>query len=350
MEKNPKKNWGLTFFKILLNYTRRLRLPPVFVRDYGKFLHGSAKIRTSWGETWDVKIEEEIFDDGEKYWCFVGEGWRKFVKDLKLKLGEILVFIFNVGDSTFNVSVFGTNCCERGISDASEESDSISDSRSGLMGDNLSFTAVLRRYNAFMMDIPKAFAAETGIAGKSTVKMQNVKGKEWVVKLSIHKQRNGRTRLGKGWTAFFAENKLVVGGKCLFEFDPTSGNLIMKKEGGSSETGSERSPEYMTMRVPAKRGRGRTPKNLLNMELDSDSDEDGSESFAGRGRGRGRTPKNLLNVELDSDSSESPAGRGSAPTIRGRGRGRGRGSRRTPKNFIDADSDFDGDEDDDSEF
>lgn len=123
------------------------RLPPVFVRNYGEFLHGSAELRTNSGETWNVEIGEEIYDDGVKYWCFVGGGWRKFVKDLELQLGEFLIFVFNVSEYTFDVTVFGTNCCERQISAMAVKSEA----DSGLMGGNLSFTAVIREHNAFVM-------------------------------------------------------------------------------------------------------------------------------------------------------------------------------------------------------
>lgn len=116
------------------------------MRDYGKFLHGSAIFRTSWGKTWNVKIEEVIYDDSdEKYVCFVGEGWREFLRDSGLKLGEFVVFVFNVDELAFDVSVFGTNFCERRIPATAVESDADSD----LIGDK--FSAVIRDYNRFIM-------------------------------------------------------------------------------------------------------------------------------------------------------------------------------------------------------
>lgn len=102
------------------------RLPPVFVRNFGEFLPKIAKLRTISGEKWDVRVKEEICDDDDddkRYLCFVGGGWAKFVNDLDLKFGEFLVFFLNVNESTIDVSVYGTHCCERPFSAVDVDSD-----------------------------------------------------------------------------------------------------------------------------------------------------------------------------------------------------------------------------------
>lgn len=87
------------------------RLPPMFVQKYGEILPESIKLRTGSGETWNVELEQV---DEETY--RFSQGWNKFAVDIGLKWGEFLVFWFNIHESMFDVSVYGTNCCERQIS------------------------------------------------------------------------------------------------------------------------------------------------------------------------------------------------------------------------------------------
>ncbi|PIN06995.1 hypothetical protein CDL12_20445 [Handroanthus impetiginosus] len=122
MGKNP------AFFKILLmdSYTSRLSLPGAFVKKHGEVVPENAKLRNSSGETWEVKVAEENVDDEKAY--FFTEGWNRFASDMELKTGELLVFFFDIGTSTFDVSVYGISGCEKKLSaenvQQSEDSDS----------------------------------------------------------------------------------------------------------------------------------------------------------------------------------------------------------------------------------
>ncbi|KAK6129057.1 hypothetical protein DH2020_037200 [Rehmannia glutinosa] len=87
------------------------QLPPEFIRKYGKIIPENTKLRTSSRETWNVELEKI---DEENFWFT--RGWTKFAKDVGVKLGEFLVFWFDIGKSTFDVSIYGPTGCERQIS------------------------------------------------------------------------------------------------------------------------------------------------------------------------------------------------------------------------------------------
>lgn len=87
------------------------RLPIDFVRKYrGLMPAENVKLRINSGKTWDVRIDGGDDDDGE---CFFTEGWSKFVKDLVVEEGQILVLRLDIGEATFDVWVYGHNGCEK---------------------------------------------------------------------------------------------------------------------------------------------------------------------------------------------------------------------------------------------
>ncbi|EYU44338.1 hypothetical protein MIMGU_mgv1a026278mg, partial [Erythranthe guttata] len=82
------------------------RLCRNFARKYREILPENAELRICSGETWDVELTQI---DGDHYFT---AGWSKFAGDLELRPTDFLVFTFG-GGSTFDVSVYGNDCCEK---------------------------------------------------------------------------------------------------------------------------------------------------------------------------------------------------------------------------------------------
>ncbi|KAL0450271.1 UNVERIFIED_CONTAM: B3 domain-containing protein LOC [Sesamum latifolium] len=239
-----------SFFKVLIkDFAQKLNLPPVFVQKYGQMLPGTAELRTSSGETWRVKLEIE----DEKY-CFTG-GWSKFVKDVELEMGEFLVFWFNIGKSSFDVSVYGINGCEKGISSRNNTltEDSDADGDAELSNDdankkqprtcicqtegggrgsttNPQFEVVLTQSRKLRISLRKGFAEAAGLIGKRAVVLEYPpKNRYWPVLLDNRSLPHFRLDFATGWFQFRRENDLRVGKTYSFEFNPAK-NVIQVKE------------------------------------------------------------------------------------------------------------------------
>ncbi|KAL3849517.1 hypothetical protein ACJIZ3_011399 [Penstemon smallii] len=96
------------FNKIIILYFMQ-QLPPVFVKLHAEILPVKAKLRTSLGETWNVKLEKR---NDNRY--FFTRRWNKFVKYFGIQFGEFVMFTLS-GNSIFYVTVFGINQCEKKI-------------------------------------------------------------------------------------------------------------------------------------------------------------------------------------------------------------------------------------------
>ncbi|CAA2981300.1 B3 domain-containing Os01g0723500-like [Olea europaea subsp. europaea] len=115
MARKPKPK--PSFFKVLIgNFTPRLRLPALFVLNYGEILPENVTLTTNSGKSWNVKLEQ---DEGEHYFS---QGWVKFAEDLDLKMGTFLLFQL-VDNSTFNVLAYGLSGCEMEFEDGESQTD-----------------------------------------------------------------------------------------------------------------------------------------------------------------------------------------------------------------------------------
>lgn len=275
---NPRKSIP-SFFKILLDETAtNLPLPPVFVKK--QFLEGrfpeNPVLKTESGEKWGVKI----LKIGEKY-CF-GEGWLEFVKDTKTQVGDFLVF-WLIGKSTFEVSIFGPNGCQKDLSSTTpttskcvcncgsskiaksylseitkpvikvedeDEDDDDEDDEKEIELQNLDwmeesmnpcFEKVLHKTHTSVMTLPSSFVWETGIENQRETVLRNKEGKEWPV--NIRRCGDGRVYLGYGWFNFRKDNKLMEGDTCSFQYCHSKGgrNSFIQFE--------------LVKKVPRKRGR-----------------------------------------------------------------------------------------------
>ncbi|XVF61915.1 hypothetical protein PTKIN_Ptkin08bG0173200 [Pterospermum kingtungense] len=110
METKPGPEDKPGFFKVLLgDFSKQLQIPPAFA----KFFHGTPlpqeiKLQNSEKRFWQVhqvEIDKKLF---------FKKGWRDFVKDNVLELGDFVVFNY-VRGSMFRCTIFGKNSCEKDV-------------------------------------------------------------------------------------------------------------------------------------------------------------------------------------------------------------------------------------------
>ncbi|KAL3833388.1 hypothetical protein ACJIZ3_008124 [Penstemon smallii] len=238
-----------SFFKVLIsNFSHRLKLPPSFVKKHREILPENAKLRTSSGEMWDIRLEQ--IEDGR--YCFT-RGWKKFRKDLGLKIGEFVVFWFNNGESTFDVSVLGINGCEREklCSNSRVELDpdyvvdlnkdctcmnpvscnEVAGTSSVTLWNNPRMEIVLKQSRKYRVSLRKDFAEAARLIGKRAVVLEYEPKQHYgaVILDSQKSLSQFRLDLGAGWNDFRKTNELVNGETYLLEFNPRK-NVIQVKE------------------------------------------------------------------------------------------------------------------------
>ncbi|PIM99217.1 hypothetical protein CDL12_28293 [Handroanthus impetiginosus] len=246
MGRKPKSR--PSFYKVIFNeLTNHLRLPHVFVQKYRENLPKSAKLRISSGETWNVELE----DMGDEEFCFT-RGWTKFSADIGLKMWEFLVFYFNVGNSTFDVSVYGPSGCERQISTRDKGSDSDEDEVVLLSQDVTSinhnidpqlvaqeeahpqFQIYLKPHHRSRLTIHKKFALAAGLASrksrKAVVLQYPPDQRCWPVLLDhdFPKLPYFRLDMARGWPEFMKKNGLKFMKTYLFEYIPDKNVIEVK--------------------------------------------------------------------------------------------------------------------------
>ncbi|KAL6868180.1 hypothetical protein ACP4OV_015025 [Aristida adscensionis] len=102
---------GRSFWKILSpeNSGKVLKIPSAFSEYLEDEPTRLVSLKSSTGKTWEVELT-----NGSEGFCFT-QGWKEFVADHSLKLGNFLVFTYN-GHSQFSVMVF----CSSGIEIAAQ--------------------------------------------------------------------------------------------------------------------------------------------------------------------------------------------------------------------------------------
>ncbi|KAK4416255.1 hypothetical protein Salat_2451000 [Sesamum alatum] len=254
MSRNRKPKQRPSFFKILLlDFDRLLPLPPDFSQRYGPALRESVKLRTSSGKIWVVRLEHK--DHEEERYCFT-RGWSEFAADVGLEMGEFLVFRL-VGESMFDVSVYGIHGCEREIpgpgfqvedSDPDEqvelredEAPNVSKKKRSRARNNrtseshrspeekspLYLEILLKPHHKSKVSPHKRFWMAAGLSGRRTVGVEYLPDHRYhVVKLN---RRPYGIDMSSGWSEFLKANGLVFGKTYSFEFKP-SRNVIQVQE------------------------------------------------------------------------------------------------------------------------
>ncbi|XP_021907673.1 putative B3 domain-containing protein Os03g0621600 isoform X2 [Carica papaya] len=99
-----------SFFKVLIgDFSTQLQIPPAFVKYVNSVVPQNFQLCNPDGICFPVVVERV---EGNLYFK---NGWRKFVQDNSLELGDFLVFLY-VGNSRFDVELYGRDCCQKEIS------------------------------------------------------------------------------------------------------------------------------------------------------------------------------------------------------------------------------------------
>ncbi|KAG8384470.1 hypothetical protein BUALT_Bualt04G0121100 [Buddleja alternifolia] len=263
MGRKPKRR--PSFFKVIIkdDFIHHLRLPHGFVEKYGDILPENAKLRTDFGETYKVKLEQ--IEEEEEYCCFT-QGWNKFALDIGLQIGEFLVFWYNIGKSVFDVSIYGITGCERKIRARINSLIEISDlgenveldkelitynspaeviykqSKAGTDGAGKSdyyhleeanphFKIVLKEHRRSRVSVRKEFAITAGLMGEKAVVLKyESEQRHWPVLLEHNpNMKQFRLDIGAGWNEFWRKNGLAMGKSYLFEYIRDT-NVIQVKQ------------------------------------------------------------------------------------------------------------------------
>ncbi|KAL2328600.1 hypothetical protein Fmac_022027 [Flemingia macrophylla] len=92
---------SIHFLRIILSdnlLQGKLKLPPIFVSKYGKYLSDTMFLKLPNGAEWSVNLEKH--DDG----VWFQKGWNEFVKYHSLAHGHLLIFRYD-GSSHFHVLI-----------------------------------------------------------------------------------------------------------------------------------------------------------------------------------------------------------------------------------------------------
>ncbi|CAI9752819.1 unnamed protein product [Fraxinus pennsylvanica] len=249
MARKPKPK--PSFFKVLIgNFTPRLRLPALFVLNYGEILPENVTLKIDSGKSWNVKLEQ---DEGQHYFT---QGWVEFVEDLDLKMGTFLVFRV-VDNWTVNVLVYGLSGCEMEFeggesqtNDSELEEVPLRRSARNAKGKqpvyalkkeawticdhkpegsaettNPQFCVTLKEHHRYRLTLYKEFATETELVYKKAVVLEDPQGRYWPVALHWPKARWFKLEMTTGWSELRKANRLAFGDTCSFEFIPSK-NVI----------------------------------------------------------------------------------------------------------------------------
>ncbi|XWS41975.1 hypothetical protein CRYUN_Cryun17cG0128500 [Craigia yunnanensis] len=106
------------FFKVLLgDFSKQLQIPPAFAKFFYRTpLPQKIKLQNSEKSFWQVNVVE--IDKK----LFFKKGWRVFVEDNLLELGDFVVFNY-VRRSIFRFTIFGRNACEKDVATVPRKSD-----------------------------------------------------------------------------------------------------------------------------------------------------------------------------------------------------------------------------------
>nr|XP_043626768.1 B3 domain-containing protein REM10-like [Erigeron canadensis] len=195
-----------SFFMMLLDpLAPHLALPPEFVKRY-KIPKDPILKSANGGYLWRLKMQKI----GKSY-CF-SDGWDNVVQDLQLQFGDFLVF-WLVDKSTFKVSIFNSNGCEKDVDDG-----------------NPFFMTTLTKSQKNVLWLPAEFVELTGVNGKKAIILKNLDGEEW--KMSVQSKTSKqqlRYYLSSNWLDFQLRNELFEGDECVFKFIRSEDKLCLAK-------------------------------------------------------------------------------------------------------------------------
>nr|XP_009792889.1 PREDICTED: B3 domain-containing protein REM7-like [Nicotiana sylvestris] len=236
----PKKSH---FFKpILPGFKNGLKIPVGFL----KYLKGHDNVHAilrRGGKKWVMKVNGRRMEDG----------WTEFAEEHDLQLGDMLVFRHE-GNMEFNVSIFGSSCCEREYAaymqeDEDEEEETpkkfdleekvkanirtsgkaFPNAEAANKGMHLSpshLICTIKPYclTKYFLRIPRQFALDNRLNNRKCTIIMRDELRSWTC--SLH--TNGNTYIGRGWHEFCTDKCLKEGDRVMFEIVSNGETPIFK--------------------------------------------------------------------------------------------------------------------------
>ncbi|KAK9129663.1 hypothetical protein Sjap_010150 [Stephania japonica] len=231
---------GNRFFRRMgPGYLKKLRIPKVFrsrrLNQIGSCKRAKLCIQ---GKTWRVKVKRD-----DEQMC-LKEGWKSFVKDNEIGLGDLLVFEHK-GDMIFDVLLFdrisacekdcstyktsnNAKACENNEANIKQEDDPLEATEAEAYATSLPHfikKITVRHSSKCPVEIPTAFARSNGLClhnGRMITLRDPQKKNFQDVDLRVGCQPRQRVTFGSAIFRFFKENNIQVGDVCVFELDPTA--------------------------------------------------------------------------------------------------------------------------------
>ncbi|OWM72992.1 hypothetical protein CDL15_Pgr001106 [Punica granatum] len=179
---SPKRKKSPSFFKLFLgDFPTKLKVPLAFVKNFRGTLPNRICVKSDDLESaisWRVKLRKNGTD------CYLTNGWEKIVRDLKLKLGDLLIFKL-VSEEALEVVVYDPTCCEKEI---------------------------------------VATAAEQW--SKESAVIRGPDGRKWHVAMKQQTKGYRRLRFSRGWSKFIRDNSLLPEDTLCLDFKGGKNNLI----------------------------------------------------------------------------------------------------------------------------
>ncbi|KAK9287039.1 hypothetical protein L1049_015447 [Liquidambar formosana] len=213
------------FYKVYVpdHSSQRLHIPQAFIAHLnGKRLPEETILRSRHGRTlWHIEVSQ--VEEG----VFFQNGWRSFVTDNSLELGDLLTFRFD-GVGAFYVTVFGKSNCEKeeirannaSIGDKvsrinKEEGDPIEVERY-VRDKNPYFVTKMKHRTRARLYVPVEVLRDHNIKlNRNMMILRDPDGKNWLGKVASWK--DGRMWIG-GWKAFCKWNNVGEDDRCICEF------------------------------------------------------------------------------------------------------------------------------------
>ncbi|XP_009612433.1 B3 domain-containing protein REM10-like isoform X1 [Nicotiana tomentosiformis] len=208
------------FFKPMLpGFKHDLKIPIGFLKYLKGYDHIEHAVLKRDGKKWLVKLTGRRFE----------AGWAEFAEEHDLQLGDMLVFRHE-GNMEFDVSIFGSNHCEREYAEYLEEGEvhtveetsknfEFKDAAAALhnpFGQSY-FICTVKPYcvtNGFLR-LPKQFAWANGLANKKCgLIIRDERQRSWDLRLTTY---GSQVYMGGRWGEFRAANDIKVGNYIMFE-------------------------------------------------------------------------------------------------------------------------------------
>ncbi|XP_031392272.1 B3 domain-containing protein REM10-like [Punica granatum] len=222
---SPKRKKSPSFFKLFLgDFPTKLKVPLAFVKNFRGTLPNRICVKSDDLESaisWRVKLRKNGTD------CYLTNGWEKIVRDLKLKLGDLLIFKL-VSEEALEVVVYDPTCCEKEIEEAGRKPAARSPTgpSSSSARSLLPYKRTLTKHETNYFSLPVAVATAAEQWSKESAVIRGPDGRKWHVAMKQQTKGYRRLRFSRGWSKFIRDNSLLPEDTLCLDFKGGKNNLI----------------------------------------------------------------------------------------------------------------------------